>query len=61
MQVLFIVLAIIALLLWGIRGYRPRKQAPDVRKAPAAIAAAPQSLANTESHEPSQITADVKF
>lgn len=35
MQVLFIVLAIIALLLWGLRSYRPKKQPPALQQPKA--------------------------
>lgn len=44
MQVLFIILAIMALLLWGIRSYRPKKQAAARSKAVKAQA----STAGTE-------------
>lgn len=59
MQVLFIVLAIIALLLWGIRSYRPKKQTPTRTKAPAV---APQpSKPEPEPEVSPSINSDVKF
>lgn len=64
MQFLFIVLAILALLLWGIRSYRPHKQTPPKTKvvpiaAPVAPAAA--SAPVPEPEIPSSINSDVKF
>ena len=61
MQVLFIVLAIIALLLWGIRSYRPKKQAPSRTQAPQAAASTHIAPASTEPETSASITSDVKF
>lgn len=57
MQVLFIVLAILALLLWGVRIYRPKKQTS--RRVPALppLAAAPVP----EPEIPPSTNSDVKF
>lgn len=57
MQVLFIVLAILALLLWGIRISSPKKTASPKAKVLPAVPAAPVP----EPEIPSIINSDVKF
>ena len=59
MQVLFIVLAIMALLLWGIRSYRPKKQTAPLAKVLPAPKVGVSSASDPE--VPPSITSDVQF
>ena len=60
MQVLFIVLAIIVLLLWGIRSYRPKKRVdPPPSKARSSATAA--VVPTPEPEVSPSINSDVKF
>lgn len=61
MQVLFIVLAIIALLLWGIRVFRPKKQAPIRSKALLTVAGTKASPDTTKPEPPASTSSDVQF